>query len=262
MFNIGYDYLKNGLACERAWLEWIETLEPEPCHLNRYRRLNVPFDFEPTLDDIAAMETYRDKTRKEMVSKKDTLQQIAAQLISSCFFVHFQPDQWDREKMECTGRAQDLAETFLKILIFPGTIECRFPPKKDYTKSLGQYFQKLRIDGQKHRNDDNESTKQVPYFVVKETHQSPEHYPWIHDILQFTIDRMATEGIFKMPIQVEVSHELAETEISLALSKDQNGATLMSAFLRKIQRDYAGKQLSNVLTKVKTNTDSLRPRQE
>lgn len=105
LINIGYDYVKSGLACERAWMDWIETLEPEPCHLNRYRRLNVPFDSELKMDvtDEKTVNYYVDQTREEMEKKKDVLQEIAAQLIASCFFFHFQPEDWNREKMECKG---------------------------------------------------------------------------------------------------------------------------------------------------------------
>ena len=109
LMKIGSDYVKNGLACERAWMDWIEALEPDPSHLNRYRRLNVPFDEEPAMDatDEETIQKYLNQTRDEMDQKNDTLQQIAAQLIGSCFFFHFKPgEDWSREILtgqQCKG---------------------------------------------------------------------------------------------------------------------------------------------------------------
>jgi hypothetical protein len=89
MQQLGKDILKTQLACERAWKYWIDTKMPPPEHAHRYRRLNVPLDFEPEMDRVEELDKFAGLASEYMKGEKEQVASIANQLVASCFYYEF-----------------------------------------------------------------------------------------------------------------------------------------------------------------------------
>jgi hypothetical protein len=111
-WSIGSKLFDERLDSERIWQDWIETRMPTPEHRNRYRRINLPLDLAPDMDNIAEMETYAELARKYVKNNEHDIRGIAHQLIASCFYFRFDKEKlhWKNERWTCEGeRYQELS---------------------------------------------------------------------------------------------------------------------------------------------------------
>lgn len=97
-----------------------------------------------------------------------------------------------------------------------GAFECRLQP--DTIKLLGERFEKM---------------KRRPFFTIKDTHRNgPE--PAVSVSLEGVVEKMKNDGEFRIYRSIEVTNELAETEILLHIR--QKGQVI-SGFPRRLKDD-------------------------
>ncbi len=89
MYKIGNDVLKTQLASERAWKYWIDAKTPPPEHTHRYRRLNVPLDFEPEMDHVEELDEFARLAEEYVKGEAQQITSIANQLVASSFYYQF-----------------------------------------------------------------------------------------------------------------------------------------------------------------------------
>ncbi|KAI1091858.1 acyl transferase/acyl hydrolase/lysophospholipase [Rostrohypoxylon terebratum] len=210
--TFGYDHIKNGLDCDQLWQKWLQTRSPE--HVDerrRYRRLTVTLDELIEMDAVKDMDKCRTAVENwaEQTAIKDEIEDIVDQLIASCFYYRF--EQGDIKKIHVNGKYQCL-----------GTIECRLlPGKEGNIVKLGVLLKNAPFS---------------PKFVIKETHK--KHKGTVVEISEDIISRMIGEGQFSLTHTIMISHELAETEISMELRNRKTEIFPISGFPRKLQQDH------------------------
>ncbi|KAI0974552.1 hypothetical protein F4678DRAFT_458515 [Xylaria arbuscula] len=219
MAQLTMDIIKTGLACERAWKDWIETKLPPTEHANRYRRLNVPLDFEPHMDRVDELDKYAELASKHMEQQQEQINSIAGQLVASCFYYQFDKNDLREKEREngwkCSGR-----------------IECRLPPGDNISKNFGELLWKLCQDIKK------EGAPGL-CFCVTETHVADFEDKDMHEIQEGVIDEMRKYGKFEMPpLEISISSAIAETEILMVLHMRKGGLIPIGGFPRSLLKDY------------------------
>ncbi|KAF1953384.1 FabD/lysophospholipase-like protein [Byssothecium circinans] len=215
LMRLGYDHLINGLDSERAWNEWLQIKAPDPRNERRYRRLNVRFKGPVRMDKFDDIKKCRDAVT-EQIDDTEILK-IADQLISSCFYFHFEQEEIRELRnggYDCTGR-----------------ISCRL--FGDSLQKLGAHLEKL--------SGPPKPGHFRPSFVIREIRPNRKRTRKLLEIKPDWPKTMRGEKKFAMDVPlVLISSERAETEILLKLRPDQEDKDLfpISGFPRRLQDDH------------------------
>ena len=99
------DHITSALDSEKAWNDYISTLQAPPEGLARFVRLNPQLEEDPpSFDDVECVQKLKHLVRKQMKNDQ-RIQQLALKLVASCFYFEksaaseMQPD----ESYECRG---------------------------------------------------------------------------------------------------------------------------------------------------------------
>ncbi|KAL6917194.1 hypothetical protein FSST1_008689 [Fusarium sambucinum] len=200
----GMNQFTSSLNSERIWHEWLEAKSPCPEFESRYRRVNVEFSRVVPMD-TPTLDAYN--CCREAVQKlpDDLFESISDQLIASCFFFRIDRQatpKRPREAYQCHG-----------------VIECRLQPEN--VKVLGQRFGEMY------------AIEKLPFFTIKETHKNGPD-PVRSVPIENIILQMKEKGEFQIPVTINVTSELAETEILLHMR--QKGQVI-SGLPRKLKDD-------------------------
>ncbi|KAK5989815.1 Phospholipase A I-like protein [Cladobotryum mycophilum] len=231
--DILVNQLDSSMCSERIWYEWLQTrATPSVASQRKYRRLNAQFDEVVQMDD--ASDEALNRCRQAVLKVDDAqFRDIADHLIASSFYYSFKQDEITSQN---------------KTYKCKGAIKCRLLP--DSIRLLGKHLESLS------------SPQFQPYFHIKETHEDTGS-PHVH-INADIIRGMKEKGEFHLPLEVDVSHVLAETEITLILRPERTGnqdGHHISAFPRKLQHDYDVSQIAVkeiILVKETSDSQSLR----
>ncbi|KAL7755626.1 hypothetical protein ACKLNR_014153 [Fusarium oxysporum f. sp. zingiberi] len=110
LLDIALSQITNSLSCERIWHEWLEARAPDSRSERRYRRLNVEFGRPVKMDDASGDGI---KACQDAVAHRDPqeFQDIADQLIASCFFFSFGAEdiiKFSNGSYRCSGNYSQL----------------------------------------------------------------------------------------------------------------------------------------------------------
>ncbi|CEF77784.1 unnamed protein product [Fusarium graminearum] len=200
----GMNQFTSSLNSERIWHEWLQAKSPSTEFESRYRRVNVEFSRVVPMDTptTEAYDCCQEAVRK---LPDDLFESIADQLIASCFFFRIDRQatpEYPREAYQCHG-----------------VIECRLQPEA--IKLLGQRFESMHV------------MHKLPFFTIKETHKNgPDPVKSVS--IESVVAQMKDKGQFQIPLTVEVTSELAETEILLHMR--QKGQVI-SGLPRRLKDD-------------------------
>ncbi|KAI1204747.1 uncharacterized protein F4807DRAFT_446063 [Annulohypoxylon truncatum] len=212
--RFGYDHLMNSMDCDQIWHQWLQIRSPDTPDKQRYRRINVTLDDPIQLDAFNKIDKCCEAVEKWYDESDAEIQNIADQLIASCFFYRF--DQSDIKKIRRNGEYECI-----------GTIECRLLPGK------GNSLSKL---GNVLKGFQQQSCS--PKFVIQEAHNPKQDFVIISDE---TLSNMIENGEFLLQHTIRISHELAETEVLMVLHKEKQLKKELfpiSGFPRKLQEDH------------------------
>lgn len=85
--RIAQDHVKVSLDSERTWTGWLQTLNSQHEHADRFVRLNVSCNKDPPrLDDISSMPQLRTYVQEQYALNR-LIQDIAHRLVASSFYV-------------------------------------------------------------------------------------------------------------------------------------------------------------------------------
>ncbi|KAF2680909.1 FabD/lysophospholipase-like protein [Lentithecium fluviatile CBS 122367] len=220
-WNTGSKLLEEQLDSERIWKDWIDTRMPPPEHLNRYRRINLPLDFAPQMDQVDEIEKYEEHVRRHLRHIHHEIQGIAHHLIASCFYFRFEKENlhWKNGSWTCKGH-----------------IECRLPPGDQISKGFGELLQKLSQSIRSERVKGMNRTLPGLCFCVTEMHLNRND---VHELTQDVIDEMKDSGRFGMPpFSITITSEAAETNIFMLLHSGEGGQIPIGGFPRNLLKDF------------------------
>jgi hypothetical protein len=244
MYKIGNGVLKTQLACERAWKYWIDAKMPPPEHTHRYRRLNVPLDFEPKMDRVEEMDEFARLAGEYVKGEAQQITSIANQLVASSFYYQFDKQDLHENSDETEKGWKCKGSSFLQgDSLSPetnrctGRVKCRLPPGSQITKDFGGLLWNLFQGIKKERKEGSRGL----CFCVNETHVADFDDEDVHEIEDKVIEKMRNLGVFEMPdFEISISSAIAETNIFMVLHMEKGGLIPISGFPRNLLRDYPG----------------------
>jgi hypothetical protein len=185
------------LSSERTWEDYLNKRNPASDQEKLYKRLNLELDHDPPkLDDSHSISNLIVMTREYFATRSDKIQQIAAQLIASSFF------------LERASRSLQQAEDH--SLMLTASIVCRFDQGSEELKCLGESLER-KILG---KSDPSSSAWLDPVFVVR-TRGSPN---MMYRLTKGVVKRMVTDGTFIMDeITIQVPSTVCCSPTSLRL---------------------------------------------
>ena len=193
------DPVQSTLDSEQTWRNYIQAQSPTENLMDRYIRLNLPLERDPSkFDNFAAMSELQEMTRSRCTMQREEMKSHADRLIATSFYFE---------------RNSDLvSEHNDGTITISGNIFCRFAPGSGGIRALGEAFRKRSIDAY-NRN----LAEHNPYFIVQDRRNGKEAVQ--HVIAAHVVNKMIRDAHFSLgQVTIQLSDKMAETTISLCFA--------------------------------------------
>lgn len=224
LYKLAIDHIASALDSEKAWDDYISTLQPPIEKPSRYVRLNPQLHVDPpSLDNVDCMQRIKTTVRTQMMNDH-RIPLLALQLVASCFYFEKSAaaELQLNDSYECKGEIGTVGNPRRHTKPCTGEIHCRLLPESEEIYELGKLLREKMMPG---RN---------PAFIIQEKYRGQDAISV--EISPAVIDRMIGGRRFNLGrITISLSSKLAVTE--MFLSVNQGELLPISRFPRSLLED-------------------------